>query len=123
MMRQAHTVEQVRAAEAALLETLPDGALMQRAAHGLAHAVIDFLGGAYGRRVVLLVGPGHNGGDDTATGTTKGTGASNTATNDTATGTKTGHGGDDTATGTTKGTGASNTATNDTATGTRTRGH
>ncbi len=42
---------------------LPDGALMQRAATGLAYAVIDLLGSAYGRRVVLLVGPGDNGGD------------------------------------------------------------
>lgn len=62
-MRSAHTVEQVRAAEAALLATLPEGALMQRAAAGLAAALVDFLGGAYGRRVVLLVGPGDNGGD------------------------------------------------------------
>ncbi len=42
---------------------LPDGALMQRAAAGLAAAVVDLLGGAYGHRVVLLVGPGDNGGD------------------------------------------------------------
>ncbi len=43
---------------------LPDGALMQRAAHGLAHAVLDLLSpGAYGRQVVLLVGSGDNGGD------------------------------------------------------------
>ena len=42
---------------------LPDGALMQRAAAGLAAAVVDLLGGAYGRRVLLLVGPGDNGGD------------------------------------------------------------
>lgn len=62
-MRGAHTVQQVRDAEAALMSTLPDGALMQRAAAGLAYAVIDLLGGAYGRRVVLLVGAGHNGGD------------------------------------------------------------
>jgi len=62
-MRRAHTVDQVRAAEAALMATLPDGALMQRAATGLAYAVIDLLGGAYGRRVVLLVGSGDNGGD------------------------------------------------------------
>ncbi len=62
-MRRAHTVEQVRAAEQALMATLPEGALMQQAATGLAHAVIDFLGGAYGRRVVLVVGPGNNGGD------------------------------------------------------------
>ena len=62
-MRRAHTVEQVRAAEAELMAVQPDGALMQRAAAGLAHAVIDLMGGAYGRRVVLLVGAGHNGGD------------------------------------------------------------
>lgn len=62
-MRRAHTVEQVRAAEAALMATLPDGTLMQRAAHGLALAVADLLGSTYGRRVVLLVGSGDNGGD------------------------------------------------------------
>ena len=62
-MRSAHTVEQVRAAEAALMATLPDGALMQRAATGLAYAVLDLLGSAYGRRVLLLVGSGDNGGD------------------------------------------------------------
>ncbi len=62
-MRAAHTVDQVRAAEAHLMAGLPDGALMQRAAAGLATAVIDLLGGAYGRRVLVLVGPGDNGGD------------------------------------------------------------
>ncbi|MEI7055592.1 NAD(P)H-hydrate epimerase [Nocardioides sp. CCNWLW239] len=62
-MRRAHSVDQVRAAEKALMASLPDGALMQRAAAGLAYAVIDHLGGAYGRRVVLLVGSGDNGGD------------------------------------------------------------
>ena len=45
------------------MRELPDGALMQRAAAGLAHAVLDFLGGGYGRRVLLLVGSGDNGGD------------------------------------------------------------
>ena len=62
-MIRAHTVAQVRAAEAALMASLPEGALMQRAAHGLAHAVLDLLGAAYGRRVLLLVGSGDNGGD------------------------------------------------------------
>ncbi len=62
-MRAAHTVEQVRAAETALMARVPDGTLMQRAAAGLATSVIDLLGGAYGRRVLLLVGPGDNGGD------------------------------------------------------------
>ena len=45
------------------MRSLPDGALMQRAATGLAHAVLDLLGGGYGRRVLLLVGSGDNGGD------------------------------------------------------------
>src|SRR5687768_1208974 len=62
-MRRAHTVPQVRAAEAELMRALPDGVLMQRAATGLAHAVLDLLGGGYGRRVLLLVGSGDNGGD------------------------------------------------------------
>lgn len=62
-MLRAHTVEQVRTAEAALLARLPEGALMQRAAAGLAYAVLDLLGGGYGRRVLLLVGSGDNGGD------------------------------------------------------------
>ena len=43
-MLAAHTVAQVRAAEAALVATLPEGTLMQRAAHGLAHVVLDLLG-------------------------------------------------------------------------------
>ena len=62
-MIRAHTVEQVRAAEATLLAELPDGALMQRAAHGLANALLALLGGGYGGRVLLLVGSGDNGGD------------------------------------------------------------
>ena len=62
-MLRAHTVEDVRRAEAAAMAALPAGALMQRAAAGLAAAVVDLLGGAYGRRVLLLVGPGDNGGD------------------------------------------------------------
>src|SRR5919109_3729849 len=62
-MRRAHTVEQVRAAEAELMARLPEGTLMQRAASGLAVAISNFLGHTYGARVVLLVGSGDNGGD------------------------------------------------------------
>ncbi|MGF9755307.1 NAD(P)H-hydrate dehydratase [Microvirga sp. 0TCS3.31] len=62
-MLRAHLVEDVRRAEQAVMAQLPDGALMQRAATGLAAAVLDLLGGGYGRRVLLLVGPGDNGGD------------------------------------------------------------
>ena len=53
----------VRAAEAALQPTLPPGTLMQRAATALGTACVDVLGGAYGARVLLLVGSGDNGGD------------------------------------------------------------
>ncbi|MFF0593101.1 NAD(P)H-hydrate dehydratase [Streptomyces antibioticus] len=62
-MRTAYSVETVRSAERALMELLPEGALMQRAAAGLAAACADLLGRVYGRRVVLLVGSGDNGGD------------------------------------------------------------
>jgi ADP-dependent NAD(P)H-hydrate dehydratase / NAD(P)H-hydrate epimerase len=66
-MRSAWRVASVRAAEEALMATLPDGALMQRAAAGLARrcaAVLDDrFGSGYGRRVLLLVGAGNNGGD------------------------------------------------------------
>ncbi|QCX28369.1 NAD(P)H-hydrate dehydratase [Nocardioides jishulii] len=66
-MRRAHTVEQVRAAEQPLLDTQPSGALMARAATGLAVAVVEELrrrrGRTYGTRVVVLAGPGNNGGD------------------------------------------------------------
>ncbi|MFD3403112.1 NAD(P)H-hydrate dehydratase [Kribbella sp. NPDC058693] len=62
-MRSAHTVEQVRAAEADLMARLPSGTLMQRAATGLAVAISNFLSGTYGARVVLLIGSGDNGGD------------------------------------------------------------
>jgi hydroxyethylthiazole kinase-like uncharacterized protein yjeF len=59
----AHPVAVVRAAEAAALAGLPDGALMDRAATGLAGVCLGLLGRAYGARVVLLVGSGDNGGD------------------------------------------------------------
>lgn len=62
-MRTAYRVETVRAAEAALMARLPEGALMQRAAAGLAGACAALLGRVYGARVVLLVGSGDNGGD------------------------------------------------------------
>lgn len=65
-MRRAYSVETVRAAEAALKQRLPEGALMRRAAAGLAVACGDLLrrnGRVYGSRVLLLVGSGDNGGD------------------------------------------------------------
>jgi hydroxyethylthiazole kinase-like uncharacterized protein yjeF len=80
-MRDAHAVAGVREAEGALMAELPDGALMQRAAAGLAAACAGLLrrssrdgrdgrygqdggtGGVYGSRVVVLAGSGDNGGD------------------------------------------------------------
>lgn len=62
-MRPAYSVAQVRAAERSLLARLPEGALMQRAATGLAGRCAQLLGSPYGARVALLVGTGDNGGD------------------------------------------------------------
>jgi hydroxyethylthiazole kinase-like uncharacterized protein yjeF len=57
----------VRAAEDSLLAATPPGALMRRAAFGVsvraAQLLDDRTGGVSGRRVVLLVGAGNNGGD------------------------------------------------------------
>ena len=57
------TAAEIRAAEAPLLAALPDGALMQRAATGLATVCLRLLGRGHGARVTLLVGAGNNGGD------------------------------------------------------------
>ncbi len=66
-MRHYYTADQIREAEAPLLESLPSGALMRRAAHGLATAIARELtlltGGVSGRRVCAVVGSGDNGGD------------------------------------------------------------
>jgi hydroxyethylthiazole kinase-like uncharacterized protein yjeF len=66
-MRHYYSAETIREAEAPLLANLPDGALMRRAAYGLATAIIGELtartGGVMGRRVCAVVGSGDNGGD------------------------------------------------------------
>jgi ADP-dependent NAD(P)H-hydrate dehydratase / NAD(P)H-hydrate epimerase len=62
-MRNAHKVADVRAAESALMASVPDGTLMQRAAAGLASVCARLLGQVYGSRVVVLAGTGDNGGD------------------------------------------------------------
>jgi hydroxyethylthiazole kinase-like uncharacterized protein yjeF len=66
-MRDAYQVATVRAAERALMEIVPDGALMSRAAAGLAAVCTSLLarqpGQVYGSRVVVLAGSGDNGGD------------------------------------------------------------
>ena len=62
-MRYAHQVRKVRAAEQALMAQLPPGALMQRAAAGLASVSAGLAGRVPGSRVVVLTGSGDNGGD------------------------------------------------------------
>jgi ADP-dependent NAD(P)H-hydrate dehydratase / NAD(P)H-hydrate epimerase len=66
-MRYAYQVAAVRAAERALMDLVPEGALMRRAAAGLAAACASLLarypGHVYGARVVVLAGSGDNGGD------------------------------------------------------------
>ena len=63
LMRTAHSVDVVRAAEASVLAAAAAGALMARASAGLAATCTRLLGQVYGARVVLLVGTGDNGGD------------------------------------------------------------
>ena len=66
-MRRYYTADTIRAAEAPLLASLPEGALMRRAAFGLAVAAARELttrtGGVSGRRICAVVGSGDNGGD------------------------------------------------------------
>jgi hydroxyethylthiazole kinase-like uncharacterized protein yjeF len=66
-MRRAYEVAAVRAAERVLMDALPGGALMRRAAAGLASVCGSLLarypGHVYGTRVVILAGSGDNGGD------------------------------------------------------------
>lgn len=61
------TTGHIRAAEERLLARTPDGALMRKAAFGLAvHTaalLTERIGGVVGARVVLLAGAGNNGGD------------------------------------------------------------
>src|ERR1700759_1087988 len=66
-MRDAFHVQTVRAAEQPLMELVPDGALMQQAAAGLASVCPTLLrsapGFVYGARVAVLAGSGDNAGD------------------------------------------------------------
>ncbi len=62
-MRYAHQVRKVRAAEQALMAKVPPGALMQRAAAGLASVSAGLVGKVPGTAVVVLAGSGDNGGD------------------------------------------------------------
>jgi len=62
-MIHAYSPAQIRAAEAVALHGFPGGALMKRAAHEVAAVVIQRVRPVVGSAVLLLVGPGNNGGD------------------------------------------------------------
>jgi len=66
-MRPVYAVSAVRAAEDTVMATLPEGALMERAATGLADSCATLMRDLglrlAGARVVLLIGSGNNGGD------------------------------------------------------------
>lgn len=61
------STQELRAAEEAVLARTPEGGLMRRAAHAVATRaaalLAEHVGAVAGRRVVLLVGAGDNGGD------------------------------------------------------------
>lgn len=62
-MLRGYAVPHVRAAEDRARGRLPEGELMQRAARGLAHVVAARVADRRARHVVVLAGPGDNGGD------------------------------------------------------------
>jgi hydroxyethylthiazole kinase-like uncharacterized protein yjeF len=62
-MKPLYTVAQIRAIEHAACATLEPGALMQRAGHAAANVALALLAGLANRSVLLLAGPGNNGGD------------------------------------------------------------
>jgi NAD(P)H-hydrate epimerase len=53
----------MRAADAAALSTVSEETLVQRAGTAVGHAALRFLGGGYGRHVVVVAGKGNNGAD------------------------------------------------------------
>ena len=66
-MKPVHDVPTIRAAEADLMAQMPDGALMQRAATGLATRTAALMRETFGRitglRLAVVAGSGNNGGD------------------------------------------------------------
>jgi NAD(P)H-hydrate epimerase len=62
-MQPVLTVSEMKAVDARALESTPVEVLVARAGQAVAVAALDLLGGAYGRRVVAIVGRGNNGAD------------------------------------------------------------
>ena len=62
-MRPVLTRDEMQAADAAALATVSHETLVRRAGTAVAQRALDLLGGAYGRRVVVVAGKGSNGAD------------------------------------------------------------
>jgi hydroxyethylthiazole kinase-like uncharacterized protein yjeF len=62
-MRPVLTVAEMNAVDARALQAVPLAELVGRAGFAVAMAALDMLGGAYGRRVVVIAGRGNNGAD------------------------------------------------------------
>jgi hydroxyethylthiazole kinase-like uncharacterized protein yjeF len=62
-VRAVLTRDEMRAADAAALGSVSHDTLVGRAGTAVGHAALRLLGGAYGRRVVVLAGKGSNGAD------------------------------------------------------------
>jgi hydroxyethylthiazole kinase-like uncharacterized protein yjeF len=62
-VRAVLTRDEMRAADAAALATTSHETLVERAGTAVGHAALRLLGGAYGRRVVVVAGKGSNGAD------------------------------------------------------------
>ncbi len=62
-MQPVLTVAEMNAVDAAALASVPLDVLVGRAGLAVALAALDLLGGAYGRRVLVVAGPGNNGAD------------------------------------------------------------
>jgi hydroxyethylthiazole kinase-like uncharacterized protein yjeF len=62
-VRAVLTRDEMRAADAAALASVSHETLVRRAGTAVAHAALRVLGGAYGRRVVVVAGKGSNGAD------------------------------------------------------------
>ena len=62
-VRAVVTIDQMRAADAEAIEHVGEGVLVERAGTAVALAALAMLDGGYGRRVVVIAGPGNNGAD------------------------------------------------------------
>jgi hydroxyethylthiazole kinase-like uncharacterized protein yjeF len=62
-MRPVWSVVEARAADATAQQTVSEATLIDRAAAAVATATTELMQGAYGRRVVVVAGKGHNGAD------------------------------------------------------------